>query len=363
MRPWDDDLEKPVTSDVSITRFTREDEADAVSILVEKLPPSEREGAYEGRLARWRWQYYDNPNNPDGKPLIWVARVDGRFGGMVATVPVKLRTPRGFTVGMWGVDFIVDSRMRGLGIGRKLLEAWNSYPGVGFVLGWSPVSFRVATGVGFRVIWGFTNATLVLSRRCFGAELVKARRRRDLLRLARVFLRGIPGGGRGSMPVDIGDAIPDCADELWRQVAASYSFCVERDQPYLDWRFVSHPGHRYHFVRAGGSGIPAGIAVCRVTDQSPALGIISDLIVDPGRRDVLLTLLDSTVGFLRSKGAYAVSVDLPPALAPQVLEHYPCSLAQPLGMIVRSDDKDAEEAGIFSHGRWYISRSDADQDY
>ncbi len=352
-----------MTSDVSITRFTREDEADAVRMLIEKLPPSEREGAYKGRLARWRWEYYDNPNNPDGEPLIWVARVGGDFGGMVATVPVSLRTPGGLVLGMWGVDFIVDTKMRGLGIGRKLLTAWNSYPGVGFVLGWSPVSFRVATGVGFRVIWGFTNATLVLSRCCFGMRLAKARRPRDLLRLAKVLARGIPGPGESSLAVDIGRDLPDGTDELWGQMAASYSFGVERDRKYLHWRYVSHPTHKYHFIRAGGAGTAAGLAVCRLSDETPPLGIILDLIVDPARQDVLVTLLDATVEFLKSKGACAVSVDLPPTLAPQVVERYPCSLAQPLGMIVRSDDKDAEEAGIFSHGRWYISRSDSDQDY
>lgn len=349
--------------DVSIARFTRGDEADAVKMLVEKLPCPAREGAYETRLRRWRWQYYDNPNNPDGEPLIWVARVDGRFGGMVATVPVKLRTPSGFTLGMWGVDFIVDASMRGLGIGRKLLEAWNAYPGVGFVLGWSPVSFRVATGVGFRVIWGFTNATLVLCRGSLGLQLAKAKRRRDLLKLARVLLRRIPGDTEASVPVDVGSVVPDGAEDLWRQVASNYSFCVERDLPYLSWRYVSHPFHDYSFVRAGGPGIPAGFAVCRLMDGSPPLGIISDLIVDPGRSDVLFSLLNAALGYLKSRGACAASVDLAPALAQQVLERYPCSLTQPLGMIVRSDDKDAEEAGIFTHGRWYISRSDADQDY
>jgi GNAT superfamily N-acetyltransferase len=352
-----------VAIDVAITKFTREDEADAVKMLVEKLPPSEREGAYETRLRRWRWQYYENPNNPEGEPLIWVARVDGRFGGMVATIPVKLRTPAGYMLGTWGVDFIVDPATRGLGIGKKLLEAWTPCPDVSFVLGWSPVSFRVAVGLGFRVIWGFTNATLVLARGSFGLHLLKAKRRRDLLRFARVFLRGIPGVALSSLPVDVTNTVPDGAEELWRQVAGSYSFCVERDLPYLDWRYVSHPGHKYHFVRAGGSGLPAGIAVCRLTEDSPPLGVISDLIVDPDRHDIVLALLDATVGFLKSRGAYAVSLDLSPALAPQVLERFPCSLSQPLGMIVHTEDKAVEEAGIFSHGRWYISRSDADQDY
>jgi len=330
---------------------------------MEKLPPPEREGAYAGRVKRWRWQFYENPNNPDGKPLIWVARVDGRFAGMSCSVPVSLRTPQGLRPGKWSVDFVVDPNRRGLGIGKKVLHGFTSHPSVGLAIGWTPVAGRVAFKVGFKVIWGFTNATLVLSRCRFAVEMVKARRRGDLLRLARVFYRGIPRPGKGSLPVDITRELPDGTDELWGQVAASYGFCVDRDRKYLQWRFVSHPTHEYHFVRVGGPGAPAGMAVCRLTDQTPPLGVISELIVDPGRQDVMVTLLDATVDFLKSKGAYAVKMGLPPALAPRVMERYPCSLALPLGMIVSGGDKDAEEAGILSPDRWYISRSDSDQDY
>ena len=152
-------------------------------------------------------------------------------------------------------------------------------------------------------------------------------------------------------------------EKVWGRVSARYGFCVDRDREYLKWRFVSHPTHEYHFVRVGGAGMPDGLAACRTTDDTPPLGIISELIVDPERQDVLVTLLDATVGFLRSRGAYAVDLGLPPALAPRVLERYPCSLAQPLAMIVSTFDKDAEEAGILSPDRWYISRSDSDQDY
>jgi len=262
-----------VTSEVTITGFTLEDEANAVKMLVEKLPPSEREGAYERRIRRWRWQFYENPNNPDGKPLIWVARVDGRFAGMSASVPVSLRTPHGLRPAKWSVDYVVDPEMRGLGIGRKLLAAFTSHPSVGIAIGWTPVAGRVALRVGFRLIWGFTNATLVLSRCRLGIQLVKARRRRDLLRLARVLLKGIPGPGKGSLPVDITRELPEGTDELWGQVAPSYGFCVDRDRKYLEWRFVSHPTHEYHFVRAGEPGAPDGMAVCRLAKAAsvPAL--------------------------------------------------------------------------------------------
>jgi GNAT superfamily N-acetyltransferase len=352
-----------VTSDVTITGFTLEDEANAVKMLVEKLPPSEREGACRWRIKRWRWQFYENPHNPDGKPLIWVARVDGKFAGMSCSVPISLRTPHGLRPAKWSVDYVVDSQMRGLGIGKKVLSAFTSHPAIGLAIGWTPVAGRVAFKVGFKLMWGFTNATLVLSRWRLGKQLVKAGRRRDLLRLARVFLRRIPRPGKGSLPVEITRKLPEGTDELWGQVAPRYDFCVDRDRKYLEWRFLSHPTHEYHFVRTGGPGTPAGMAVCRLTGDTPPMGIISDLIVDPQRQDVLVGLLDATVDFLKSWGAYAVSLSLPPALADRVLERYRCSLAQPLGMIVSTGDKDVEEAGIYTARHWYISRSDSDQDY
>ena len=341
----------------------REDEDAAVRMLVEKLPPCEHEGAYARRVRRWRWQFYDNPNNRDGKPLIWVARVDGKFAGMSCSVPVSLRTPHGLRPGKWSVDYVVDAGMRGLGIGRKALSCFTSHPAVGLAIGWTPVAGRVAFNVGFKLVPGFTNVTLALSRCRLAIELAKTGRRRDLIRLAGVFLKRIPVPGKGSLPVGITRELPEGTDELWGQVAARYDFCVDRDRKYLKWRFISHPTHEYHFIRAGGPGTPEGLAVCRLTDETPPLGIISELIVDPERQDVLVTLLDATVGFLKSKGAYAVDVGLPPALAPRVLERYPCSLAQPLAMIVSGSDKDAEEAGILSPERWYVSRSDSDQDY
>jgi GNAT superfamily N-acetyltransferase len=352
-----------VAPEVTLTGYNREDEDAAVKMLVDKLPPCERKGAYAGRLRRWRWQFYENPNNPDGKPLIWVARVDGRFAGMSCSIPVRLKTPQGLKPAKWSVDYVVDPGMRGLGIGRKVLSCFTSHPAVGLAFGWTPVAGRVAFKVGFKLIEGFTNATLALSRLRLAIELVKGGRRRDLLRLARVFLRRIPGPGKASLPVEITSEIPEGTDELWGQVSARYGFCVDRDRRYLNWRFVSHPTHEYRFVRVGMPGTPAALAVCRLTRHKAPLGVISELIVDPERQDVLVTLLDATVGFLRSKGAYAVELGLPPALAARVLERYPCSLGQPLAMIVSTFDKEAEEAGILSPERWYVSRSDSDQDY
>jgi GNAT superfamily N-acetyltransferase len=354
-----------MTVEPRITRYQRSDETDAIRMLLEKLPPSERESAYGGRLARWRWQYYDNPNNPDGEPLIWVARVEGAFGGMVATIPVKVRTPAGFVPGMWGVDFIVNRKMRGMGIGKALLTEWLRTPGIAFVMGWSPVSFKVAKGVGFEVIWGFTTADILLSRIGYAVSSVRNRQRNDLKRLAGVFWRLNPGGrgaGRGSS-VSIQEALPEGAGDLWERVSEAYAFAVERDRTYLKWRFEAHPTYAYHFVCLGEPGDLKGLGICRLTDDKPSLGVVADLIVDPRREDLVSSLVDATVGFLKSRGAYAARMDLPPCLAGPILARYKCSLRKDRGMIVCTDHPGLKGEDILTPEAWYISRSDADEDY
>jgi GNAT superfamily N-acetyltransferase len=355
-----------VTVKPRITRFQRSDEADAIRMLLGKLPPSEREGAYESRLARWQWQYYDNPGNPRGEPLIWVARVEDAFGGMVATIPVKVKTPKGHVLGMWGVDFIVSGRMRGMGIGKALLAEWLKTSGIAFVMGWSPVSFKVAKGVGFEVMWGFTTADILLSRLGYAVASFRHRQRSDLKRLARVFWRLNPRGGRGSGMAGAGSietTIPEGAGELWESVRESYVFAIERDPAYLKWRFEDHPAYGYRFVCLGGPGNLKGLGICRLTDDKPALGVIADLIVDPAREELVSDLVDATVGFLRSQGAYAARMDLPPCLAGPILARYRCSLRKDRGMIVCTGDPDLKAAGILDPEAWYISRSDADEDY
>ncbi len=358
-----------MTVEPRITRFQRSDETDAIRMLLDKLPPSERKNAYAGRLARWQWQYYDNPNNPDGEPLIWVARVDDAFGGMVATIPVKVRTPKGLVAGMWGVDFIVGSKMRGLGVGKALLSEWLKTPGIAFVMGWSPVSFKVAKGVGFEVVWGFTTADIVLSRIGYAVTSMKHKQRSDLTRLARVFWRLNPragggrGRGRGGHRVSVETSLPEGSGRLWESVSGAYSFAVERDQAYLKWRFEAHPAYTYRFVCLGGAGDLEGLAICRLTDDKPPLGVVADLIVDPRRHDLVTDLLDGTVAFLKSNGAYAARMDLPPCLADPMIARYRCSLEKDRGMIVCTDDPDLKAASILKPEAWYISRSDADEDY
>ncbi len=350
--------------DVTIREYRPEDEDIAIRLIVSKLPPEKRAAAVEPRRRRWRWQYYQNPNVEPGRPAIIVAEVGGQFGGMVCTVPVRLRTPLGVVTGSWGMDFIVNPEIRGGGVGKKLLLEWIKTADVSAVLGYTPVSLKAARSVGFTEHRAGTTVKIVLSRLPLAVGLARAGHRRDLQQLGGVFLRA-NRGRRPDRSFTVDDAPePDPAvPGVWEAVAANYRFAVERDLPYLRWRYGAHPHHEYRYVHLRQDGALCAFAVVRIATEDYRLGVVSDFIVHPRQAGAVQALLDHVVAYCRARGAAAVKMDLPSALAPAAVGRYPCSLSQQLDMITLSRQEEQLAAGVQQPDAWFIARSDADQDY
>ncbi len=344
---------------IEIRRYRKDDQEACIGLLLAKLTPHERDRAREYRLTRWHWQYYGNPNNPDGEPLIWVACLEGNVAGMVCTVPVKVRTPAGMRLGMWGVDFVVSKSLRGKGIGKRLLRAWLATPGIAFVRGWSPVSFKVATGLGFKLLWGFPSYRIILSRSGYFRMLLAKRKKKEIVASLKSLLKPMPRVTMTSC--DVGTEVPHDWDALWQKVAASYDFIVERDLAYLRWRFFEHPTHAYTLVTLRRKAELKGVAIVRVAAGQERFGIISDLVVNPHDTESVRLLLSESLAYLKSQGACAALVDLPQRLA-EMVWGFNCVGAK-FGMILHCNESALLKAGIFEIERWFQGRSDSDEDY
>ena len=349
--------------DTLIRRLDPEDEDRAIEMLIEKRPPAQREAARRKRNETWPWQYNRNPNNPDGRPFIVAAKVGGDLAGMIAAVPVQLRTPSGVVSASWGLDLIVDPRYRGRGLARGIVAEWVRHFDVSLGLDFNPGSLAVAQAVGFEVLRGFTRIKLVLSRWPFIRLSLGAGQYRELRQLAR--------HGPGSAPCSTSltahfddhhrvaegqcrtvDSRRRCL-RLLRRAGRSVSALALRFTP--DASLSLHPAARRRRSR--------GLAIVRLTDADPPLGIISDLIVPPGNAGLVLRLMDETIDFLASSGAYAAVADLPPALARVVTTTDRRFLTQPLGMLAYARNQPLRDAGVMDASAWLISRSDSDQDY
>ena len=70
-----------------IVRYTPDDRR-AVDAMYRRVFGNDSADA--SRL-RWEWQYRQNPNNPGGTPVIWIAREGPTLVGQYATMPVRLQ--------------------------------------------------------------------------------------------------------------------------------------------------------------------------------------------------------------------------------------------------------------------------------
>lgn len=347
----------------TIRRFRPEDRDAAVDLLLSKVDPATRPAVREQRLARWRWQYDENPANPEGVPILWVAEAAGEVVGLVCPLAAKLRTPAGLVGASWCNDWIVDRSQRGTGLGWALEEAWVKTFPVALGRGWSERAYAVSVKLGLVTVSGFGRAWVVVSRPAFASLLLRTRQYRRLRGLLLLPPKLRLRARRAAVAMDVLPDLPPDAGALWDRVAPKYGFSVERTQEHLEWRYSRQPTQRYKFIKAAASGATVGLAVVRVSADRPAVGVICDLLADPGDHALVLSLLDRAVTELKAAGACAVVADYPPALAYAFEGLGRPALLEEVKILVSDNLKAHEQAGIYDSRSWYLSKSDSDIDF
>ena len=348
----------------TIRRFEQRDEEAAVRLLLSKVPAEQRDKAFAERLRRWRWQYFENPSNPESNPILWVADSAGTIAGLVCPLAVRLRTPGGLVGASWCNDWIVDQASRGTGLGWMLEEIWVKTFPVALGKGWSERAYEVSVKLGLVTVSGFWRYWIVLSRIGFARLLLAAGHHRALARLART----PPAIGLGHKPVsgpsiEASTQLPGGLDALWQRVSKAYGFAVERDLKHMKWRYERHPTQKYWFIKASTSTDLVGLVVVRITDDSPPLGVICDVLADPSDRALVTCMLEQALGLLKQEGACAAVADLPPRLAGAFSAIRRPILREDLKILVSDNAQTYGDIGIFDASAWYLSKSDSDIDF
>lgn len=347
-----------------IRRFERDDEDVAIRLLLSKISPDQRDKAFAERRERWRWQYYENPNNPEREPILWVAEQAGSVCGLVCPLAVRLMTPKGLVGASWCNDWIVDRTCRGTGLGWMLEEAWVKTFPVGLGRGWSERAYAVSVKLGLVTVSGFWRYWIVLSRLGFARLLHGARHYRSLARLASTPpVIGRRRARAAGWAIEVSTRLPGDVAALWQRVSGAFAFAVERDLAHMKWRYEGHPGQKYWFITASSSGKLAGLAVARITSDSPPLGVICDLLVDPSDQTLVVSLVEATLGLLKREGACAAVVDLPPKLARSVSAIGRPILREEIKMLVSDNAEAYGGPQIFDASAWYLAKSDSDIDF
>jgi GNAT superfamily N-acetyltransferase len=253
--------------------------------------------------ARWKWQFFDNPNNADDGPVIWMAVENERPLGQMATMPVWIWWGDREVRASVGMDYFVAASVQGRGVGIALSETWAAHVDVALALGLTPSSYPL-----FRKIFTDVGPVPAYIKPMDGGAVVGRRWGSLAGRVAGPILGlGLTVFSRRTPRVDGIEVRPvacfgDEYDDLWQRARGSYAAVVRRDARYLAWKYLHCPYRVYRVLEARMRGRLTGFIVLRQEGASAFLrGVIADLFCDVHDTATQDALVDVALDDFKSK--------------------------------------------------------------
>lgn len=322
-------------------------------------------GLTEASRRRWRWQYLDNPQAPDGAPAIWVAREDARLLGQYASMPVRLWWGGREVAASWGMDVFVRAEARGKGVGAALFTTWSEHVDVALGLGLTPSSYGLFKKLRYDDVGPVPFFVRPLDPRALlrrrlgrGAGDVAGALVAAALRVVRPEHRTAPPDVRVQ---EVERFSEDC-DLLWQRARAGYAMCVRRDRAYLTWKYALCPHRAYTLWEARRGGALCGWAVSRHEDyRGVRLGWVVDAFAethDEAARDALLEAV--LKGFRAAGVARAQAFAMHSGLRAALRRRGFLSGRSPMQFCVRA--RVEPEDVLRRRGDWHVVFGDSDMD-
>ncbi len=331
---------------------------------------------------RWRWQFFENPVNRRVASHLWVADLDGAVVGFLASFPTRMKFGDLETIIYHDCDLIVSSRTRRLGIGERLVRAYDEFPNpLSNALAYAPANGRIRGRVGYqplhavpfyyrpirpsavlryvqrspRIPRAFARAPLAWMRPLVGPLMDGAAAALNRTRAPR-----IPSGWTAHMVEHAGPEF----DALWLELKDRFPLIAVRDASFVQWRFLDDPvfDHRVMMAR-NPTGQVAGYVALRLVDRrGMRVGRIMDLFGDPNTPEMVDTLVAAAVDQFAAHDAAIIScLGLHPSLRRRVQRYLyfrPRGLDRPAWMLWKGDD--ALQDLVYDERQWHLSHGDSD---
>ena len=226
-------------------------------VLIEQMKLSEKDGVLKflriaypenPRLSDpvyWDWRFAGSPYcDPDDLP-IWLAKIDGRIAGQLASVPVEFNAGDETVRAIWIVDLVVDPDFRRRGIARKLVRA--SLDHCPFVLGVNAPEHppKMLAALGWNAFTVIPRYQKILFPGNAIRQIARFRSFANAFNLAFAPVRT----GYPSWPnVKRLERFDESFDELWVEARGQWPCSVTRSSASLDWQYVRQPGKKFEIL-------------------------------------------------------------------------------------------------------------------
>jgi GNAT superfamily N-acetyltransferase len=291
---------------LEIVRRRPEHDAEIFELYASVFGPENLERS----RRRFSWQYFDNPNNPEDGPVMWMAREHGALLGQMATMPFPMWWIDREVRASAGMDYFVRKEAQGKGIGIALSNRWADEVDVALAMGLTPSSYPL-----FRKIFRDVGPIASYVKPLDGFALARNRLGPALGALAGPFAHAAVktldalarGGGGSGVAVSEASTLTEEYDDLWTRARSSYRTIVRRDAKYLDWKYRRCPFREYRILEARRAGTLVGYATVREEGRADfRRGVIADLFCDTADLAAQDALIEGAVErFRRSRLARA----------------------------------------------------------
>jgi len=244
--------------------YRSEDKATILSLLAGSRPAT----YMNEKLAVFDWQFFGNPRAGERSPFI-VGTIRDKIVAVNGLMPVRARVRNQPVDACWSLDTYVSGEYRGKGFGKALIEQVSVSAPIMLGYGISDMSDPIFA----RSNWVLDGAMETYFY--YSCESGWKGRLKNLackgLRLIHLARHATPG------VVITPEAQPSIAeiDALWQRVAPQYPNAVERDGPYMVWRYGQAPVLPYRWVAARSRD---GLQAILVTRRHPVESVIVDYI-------------------------------------------------------------------------------------
>jgi hypothetical protein len=260
----------------------------------------------------WDWQFLHQPSN---RFCVWVAEIDGQIVGQHPTNVIRVKWNNRELLSCVVIDLMVlpEHRKKSLFVNLgRIAQEEMSESGIGLSSGFpNKNSYPAATRF------------LKYKTVCQVPVLVMPMRWSRLLRKAKIpswiapvigtfaaagfrLMRWPMPSGKNVVVREVTE-FPEEIDEFWEGASSAHKIISVRDRRYLVWRYCQCPTRTYRIHIAESNGKLAGYLVRRTFEKDGLkLGAIMDILVDPGRADVLNALLRSAIKAFRKEAVDAL---------------------------------------------------------
>lgn len=242
------------------------------------------------------WRYRTLPGLPQPR-VAWLRDADGQALGMAAAIYRRFWIDgAACAVGVLG-DISLDARLRGQGLGQRLLAGLSRELGQGAR---GLCGFVIPTEAARRSLaaLGWRDAGRLIPHVCPVDPAVRLGRRpgsahfaallavpfRAALSLAARLQR------RGDCSLELGEDFDARFDALWAAVPKAGRILSDRSRAALCWRYGDHPSRRFRIARFLRAGELKGYVVFETADDGSDLSIQDAVIAEPAALPDMLAL-------------------------------------------------------------------------